>query len=333
MTVPNRTASSTAYRYGFNGMEKDDELKGIGNSYDFGERMLDPRIGRFFSTDSIFQPYETPYNFAANNPIIYVDSEGGDNIIYIVLLPSAYESLTKTEVNAIVTKLNAKFKKLGLKTEVKLYNNPEPFDSRNLDLTDTYAILGSVNKIKTEISKNPEKHLDLATSNMDSEFTGGLGNPEFSANKSERISAYRNEKKNGTGIAVDSDALGVTAEQSLDSDKATAAVYIILHGLSHNAGEEHNVSYAIGKDYGVIVNSIDNSKWKAAGKSEISSISTAEDVMSAYENITKIADLPENYPDVVKRRLGDNKPKDNYSKNKKKNESNPIGPRRADGKF
>ncbi|NJM79504.1 MAG: hypothetical protein HC854_07690 [Flavobacterium sp.] len=49
--LPNRHGSSTAYRYGFQGQEKDDELKGIGNSYDFGARMHDPRIGRFISID------------------------------------------------------------------------------------------------------------------------------------------------------------------------------------------------------------------------------------------------------------------------------------------
>jgi len=31
------------YRYGFNGHEKDDEIKGSGNSLNFGARILDPR--------------------------------------------------------------------------------------------------------------------------------------------------------------------------------------------------------------------------------------------------------------------------------------------------
>ena len=46
MTQPGRTFSSTSYNYGFNGMLKDDEIKGSGNSYDFGDRMYDPRIMR-----------------------------------------------------------------------------------------------------------------------------------------------------------------------------------------------------------------------------------------------------------------------------------------------
>ena len=64
-------------------MEKDDELKGIGNSYDFGARMLDPRIGRWFAPDPMENKYPnlTTYHFTANNPIIYIDFNGED-IVY-----------------------------------------------------------------------------------------------------------------------------------------------------------------------------------------------------------------------------------------------------------
>jgi len=78
MLVPNRHASSAAYRYGYNGKEKDDELKGIGNSYDFGARMLDPRVGRFFTTDPKqgVNPFMSPYSYAYNSPIAFIDFEG-----------------------------------------------------------------------------------------------------------------------------------------------------------------------------------------------------------------------------------------------------------------
>ena len=50
-------------------MEKDDEVKGEGNSLDFGERMLDTRIGRWFKTDKVNKPWLSPYQFADNNPV------------------------------------------------------------------------------------------------------------------------------------------------------------------------------------------------------------------------------------------------------------------------
>lgn len=84
MLVPNRHKDSKEYRYGFNGKEKDDELKGIGNSYDFGARMLDPRLGRWFRPDRMESKYPnfSPYNFAINSPLRVVDPDGND--IYIL---------------------------------------------------------------------------------------------------------------------------------------------------------------------------------------------------------------------------------------------------------
>jgi RHS repeat-associated protein len=78
MLMPNRHGSSDSYRYGFNGMEKDNELKGEGNSYDFGARMLDPRIGRFFAVDKFANkfPSQSPYAISRNNPILYLDEDG-----------------------------------------------------------------------------------------------------------------------------------------------------------------------------------------------------------------------------------------------------------------
>lgn len=78
MTMPGRNYSSDSYRYGFNGMEKDDEFKGVGNSYDFGARMYDPRICRFPSLDPMMNQRVgfSPYEFAANSPIQFIDENG-----------------------------------------------------------------------------------------------------------------------------------------------------------------------------------------------------------------------------------------------------------------
>jgi RHS repeat-associated protein len=64
------------YRYGFNGMEKDDEVSGSGNSYDFGARLYDPRIGRWRSPDPIVQPWQSPYTSMDNNPVALTDRLG-----------------------------------------------------------------------------------------------------------------------------------------------------------------------------------------------------------------------------------------------------------------
>lgn len=79
MAMPGRKyAQAGAYRYGFNGKENDNEVKGEGNTLDFGARIYDPRLGRFLSEDPITKDYPelTPYQFASNRPIDGIDQDG-----------------------------------------------------------------------------------------------------------------------------------------------------------------------------------------------------------------------------------------------------------------
>jgi RHS repeat-associated protein len=78
MVMPNRHGNAD-YRYGFNGMEGDDEIKNLkGTSYDFGARMYDPRVARFFSRDpkESLYPWQSTYVFAINSPIRFIDLNG-----------------------------------------------------------------------------------------------------------------------------------------------------------------------------------------------------------------------------------------------------------------
>jgi len=65
-------------------MEKDDEIKGSGNSYDFGARIYDPRIGRWLKTDpkAATYPSHSPYCYVANSPIVFFDVNG-EYIIFV----------------------------------------------------------------------------------------------------------------------------------------------------------------------------------------------------------------------------------------------------------
>lgn len=60
--------------YKFSGNEEQKET----DWYDFGARMYDPWLGRFFSIDPKADTYhfQSPYAFAANNPIRYEDKNG-----------------------------------------------------------------------------------------------------------------------------------------------------------------------------------------------------------------------------------------------------------------
>jgi len=88
MQMPGRNGeiSGGDYRYSFNGMEKDDEVSGEGNSYTTTFRQYDPRLGRWKSLDPLMAKYPgmSPYVAFNNNPIYFIDplgleSHGGDD--------------------------------------------------------------------------------------------------------------------------------------------------------------------------------------------------------------------------------------------------------------
>jgi len=70
--------AGSGYRYGFNGKENDNEVKGEGNQQDYGMRIYDPRLGKFLSVDPLYKdyPFNTPYAFAENSPIAFIDLDG-----------------------------------------------------------------------------------------------------------------------------------------------------------------------------------------------------------------------------------------------------------------
>lgn len=76
--LPGRNFNSSDYKYGYQGSEMDNEIKGNGNSYTTEFRQLDPRLGRWLSIDPMAssRPSLNPYNSMSNNPISRIDPLG-----------------------------------------------------------------------------------------------------------------------------------------------------------------------------------------------------------------------------------------------------------------
>jgi RHS repeat-associated protein len=73
------------YGFSFNGKENDDETQ----TQDYGMRIYDYRLGKFLSVDPLTKdyPFLTPYQFASNIPIRYIDLDGleaGDPMYYML---------------------------------------------------------------------------------------------------------------------------------------------------------------------------------------------------------------------------------------------------------
>jgi RHS repeat-associated protein len=71
-------SDTITYRFSFNGMEQDNEIKGDGNAYSTKFRELDTRLGKWLSKDpeSKAKPWESPYTSMGNCPIWHNDPLG-----------------------------------------------------------------------------------------------------------------------------------------------------------------------------------------------------------------------------------------------------------------
>ncbi|PWV55751.1 RHS repeat-associated core domain-containing protein [Chitinophaga sp. S165] len=78
MQMPGRGYNAGGYRYGFNGKENDNEVKGEGNQQDYGMRVYDPRLGKFLSVDPLGPkyPWNSSYAYAENDPVKFIDLDG-----------------------------------------------------------------------------------------------------------------------------------------------------------------------------------------------------------------------------------------------------------------
>ena len=120
-TAPDLTsAGGKPYRYGFNGKESDFEVKNIGgSSYDFGARIYDSRLGRWFSPDPSERktPGISTYSFSFDSPIIMHDPNGKDGRLSInyetgtITLETTVHLYGPNASENLAAKLNSNFDK------------------------------------------------------------------------------------------------------------------------------------------------------------------------------------------------------------------------------
>lgn len=80
MPVAGQQQSSITYPFGFQGMEREDEVNGDGNSYNTEFRSYSSRQGQWKSIDPLAHkfPGQSPYVGIDNNPIALTDEQGSE---------------------------------------------------------------------------------------------------------------------------------------------------------------------------------------------------------------------------------------------------------------
>jgi RHS repeat-associated protein len=233
-------------QYGFNDKEKDDEVKGSGNSYDFDERTYDPRLGRWLSIDPLNKkyPYLSPYNSFANNPIINVDKDGRENIGYIYDLRLMNPKLTNSErkeiiqeVQATAEKLNGYYKDHGINVQAAvLINVPAKTE---LDKSDVLVTVGSAEQHKTFDDLYSDRQITLPKG-TDKPYKYDEIGPDVNNGPETTTGSRTPFGDAGDRVAVNTDILGDYASAH-GVTTGEAEVLVIAHGtLSHTNKITHS---------------------------------------------------------------------------------------------
>jgi RHS repeat-associated protein len=244
MQMPGRFGGESA-RYGFNGMEKDDEVKGEGNSYTTEFRQYDPRVGRWLSIDPLFKnfPWQSPYVAFDNNPIINNDPKG-----------AAAENQTDGPGDR-KKKLKAKQKSL----KDKAFELPLSKQKRKIRLDERAAKIGE--KIKDLRDKSREK--------------GGIG-------KSSAVNNGQNGGTSGNGAGSDDDTPPLSVDRPSPT-QLTNTDYSIGPGQVIPAPTRNTENYRAWADYSRANPSAIISIW-GGGNTPIQSRANATQIRNDLEN-------------------------------------------------
>ncbi|MBN8833551.1 MAG: RHS repeat-associated core domain-containing protein [Sphingobacteriales bacterium] len=235
--ISSKSAGSLDNKFKYNGKEeqRNEFSDGSGLEWlDYGARMYDNQIGVWHNPDPLSEKYQSlsPYMYAFNNPMLFVDPDGRDNIVYLY---AADGSVSKKQLKQIAKQATANFASMGLKTEVRVFKgafNKEAYGK--LDKTDAVAVIGNPDAVRKSIA--------TYNSGFAKELGSGFG---ASGGTTDGVNPEQSQNPRGSNVQSDGNIIAVgTKATEVFANKAKAtfeegAAFVINHGAGHNANMNH----------------------------------------------------------------------------------------------
>ena len=205
--------------------------------YDYGARNYDPAIGRWMNIDNNSETYfsMSPYNYAGNNPVVFVDYDGNDFGISIkdgvITITQVWynDGKTKTEdlLNKAINYLNSNSGKYGVETKdgtIMLINFAIEFSSEKGEIVD-------------DGYTNHDSNIDKAESSDISNYISAGGLEVRNQNNSQSVVGSALNGGDNTKYCADCNMYGDTKDYNADEG-------VVGHEIMHTLGISHT---AIGK--------------------------------------------------------------------------------------
>jgi RHS repeat-associated protein len=238
MLMPGRIFNAGNYAYGFNGKRMDNEVSGIGNQYDYGFRIYDPRLVRFKSVDPITKKYPelTPYQFASNRPIDGIDRDGLEHSYYTDPKQMLYEA--GGDISQAMGNMADRF---SAKVEAGYTYFKNLFTKGNTTVT-----FEKKTTFSAGVSSNAANYLSYVKNNNSSEGAPSVFN--FSFGKTQSISIVTKEQVGTFSLTntMSIDSKGVSKDKNAATLLSTFAGIPADFSISTSKSSEKKNTFSLG---------------------------------------------------------------------------------------
>jgi len=230
---PLSLGSAGAYRYSFNGQERDDEIAGAGNimTAEFWE--YDTRLGRRWNIDPVSYPWQSVYACFNNNPIFFVDPDGDE--------PTPDGKRINTNVSPTPWKVGSENSTIGFELKELVIQGAKP--------TLIGKLFGHVKSVFHEIGKIMDGITDKFGINIIGTPGGDINNARkpvpgmrIETIEADQLDALGMSQKEGAPFSWDRSRYSTLTDKRNQTEKPSASNSGPLDGMGAPSSEQNDAN-------------------------------------------------------------------------------------------